>query len=143
MNDTVFDTTVVAFSNTHLSARRRGNSLDTRLRLLEGTIRGDFRVRYNAKLLNEYEQHVRQHRNDVIEMFFAVLDSERAVLVKKNSLSRQEFNLARNHRWPSHDQHLIAAALGGCQTHIYVTEAALVACASGIYRVFRIRVQAV
>ena len=143
MNDAVFDTTVVAFANSDLSARKPGNSLDTRLRLLEGTVRRDFRIRYNAKLLKEYEQHVREHRNDVIELFFGALDSKGAILVKKNSLSRQEFNLARNQRWPSHDQHLIAAALGGTQTHIYVTERALVSCAAGIYRVFRIRVRAV
>ena len=143
MNDTVFDTTVVAYSNSDLRARKKGNSLDRRIRLIERFVRGGFRLRYNTRLLGEYEEHIREYRNDVIELFFSMLDSNMAIRVPRNNLSRQEHQHAIEQRWPSHDQHLIAAALGGTRPVIYVTESQLANCAKRIKRVFSIRISKV
>src|SRR5258708_11582316 len=112
MNDAVLDTTVVAFGNSDIAARKRGNSLDVRLRILEAAVTRQIRIRYTPKLLGEYQQHVRERRNDVIELFFAVLDSGAAVLVRRNTLSRHHHARAVGERWPPHDEHLLAAAIG-------------------------------
>jgi hypothetical protein len=140
MSDAVFDATVVTLANSELTARRPGNALDRRLRLLESALHGRLRVRYNGRLLYEYTQHVRERRNDVVDLFFTVLDSPTAVRVARSTLSRQHHGLATGQRWPDHDQHLLAAALGGERPQIYVTESRLANCACGIHRIFRIRV---
>jgi hypothetical protein len=143
MSDVVFDTTVVDIGNQDIAHRRAGNSFDRTLNLLQAAIDGALRIRYNNKLRGEYEAHVRERRNDFIENFFTILDSPQALRVG-NTLSRQHYNLAvRTERWPSHDQHLISAALGGNRPRIYVTEQQLLNCAAGIYRRFRIRVQGI
>jgi hypothetical protein len=142
VNDAVFDTTVVAVGNRQIADRRSGNSFDKTLRLLQAVINRVMRVRYNSKLRREYDEHVRQYRNDFIEVFFTILDSPQAVQVARNSLSRQHYDMAvRQARWPSHDQHLLASALGGERPHIYVTEQYLQDCGPKIYRIFGIRVQ--
>jgi xanthine/CO dehydrogenase XdhC/CoxF family maturation factor len=141
MSDAVFDTTVVAIGNKAIADRKPGNSFDKILRLLQSVINHTSRVRYNYKLRGEYDEHVKQCRNDVIEVFFTILDSPQAIRVARNSLSRQHYVLAvRNARWPSHDQHLIAAALDGERPHIYVTELRLERSAPEIHRIFGIRV---
>jgi len=143
MNDGVLDTTVVACANCDLRARTQGNSLNRRAALIERCVTGSLRVLYNKVLLQEYKNHIREHRNDLIESFFAVLDSATAFLVRRSTLSRQDYNRARACRWPSHDQHLLAAALGGVRASIYVTEQALSRCAESIRREFRVRVEKV
>ncbi len=143
ISDAVFDTTVVAWANKDIATRKPGNSFDRRLGLLELVVAGRMRIRYNSRLLTEYGQHVRQRRNDVIEFFFTVLDSASAIRVPKNNLSRQQHRLAIQQRWPTHDQHLLAAALGGDRPCIYVTEKRHANCAFGIHRVFGIGVRLV
>jgi|SRR6266571_2677589 len=143
MSDAVLDTTVVAFANSDIAARRSGNSLDRRLRILQDVVGRRMQIRYNPKLLTEYQQHITERRNDVIELFFAVLDSSAAIRVGRNTLSRQHFERATGERWPAHDQHLLAAAMGGDRPQIYVTERRLSDLASGIHRKFRIRVRLV
>ena len=143
MSDAVFDATVVSFANSTLAGRRPGTSAERRFNLLNGAVRGRMRIRYNSKLLTEYTQHVRESRNDVIHIFFGLLDSQRAIRVPKNTLSRQDYQRAAAERWPHHDQHLLAAALGGDRPCVYVTEAQLANCAAGIQRIFRVRVHLV
>jgi hypothetical protein len=141
MPDYVLDASVVAFANGNLAARRRGNVFDRRLRVIEQVVAGNRRLRYNQKLLGEYQRLIRVFRNDAIELLFGVLDSQHSVLVARNSLSRQHHDTATKRcRWPSHDQHLLAAALGGVEPSIFVTEAHLANCAPRIFAHFAIRV---
>lgn len=143
MTDAVFDATVVSFANSTLAGRRPGTSAERRFNLLDGAVKGKTRIRYNPKLLTEYTQHVRERRNDAIRVFFDLLDSGSAIRVGRNTLSRQDYQSAAAERWPHHDQHLLAAALNGHRPYVYVTEAQLARCASGIHRVFSIRVHLV
>ena len=102
---------------------------------------GARRLRYNTKLRCEYEQVVRQYRNDAIELFFAVL-ADSALFVPRNNLSRQDYATARDRcRWPGHDQHLLAAALGGDDPTIFVTEECHARCAPCILARFGTRVE--
>jgi hypothetical protein len=141
MPDCVVDATKVAFSNGDLKGEKPGNILNRRLRVLRGIVSGDLRVRYNPKLLVEYEQAIKVFRNDVIEVFFIALTSERAIRVPRNALSRQDFNVAIvTCGWPSHDQHLIAAARGGDKTSLFVTEKAHGTSAKKIHTHFHITV---
>jgi len=142
MPDCVLDASVVAYSNGDLIGRRPGNLLHRRLLVIEQVCTGRLRLRYNAKLLHEYQELIKDHRNDIIELFFAVLDSEQTVLVRRNVLSRQHHATAtRKCRWPSHDQHLLAAAIGGDRPSVFVTETQLAACGPKIYAHFSVHVR--
>jgi hypothetical protein len=140
MPDCVIDATVVAYANGNLKGEKPGNILSRRLRVLRSVVNGEMQIRYNSKLLAEYTQLVKVHRNDVIEVFFIALESDRAIRVPRNTLSKQDYALAKTCRWPSHDQHLIAAARFGDKTSLFVTEQAHGASASKIRLHFRITV---
>jgi hypothetical protein len=143
MNDAVLDATVVSFANSTLAGRLPGTSAERRFNLLDRAVRGKMRIRYNPKLLREYTDHIREHRNDAIRVFFDLLDSEGAIRVQTNTLSRQRYLRAAEVRWPRHDQHLLAAALGGNRPCVYVTEKKLANCAAGIHRIFDVHVHLV
>jgi|SRR5208337_2809630 len=141
MPDCVLDAAVVYFANGELAGRRSGNALDRRLSVIEQAARGIWRIRYNPKLLGEYQRLIQESRNDVIDLFFILLDSEHAFFVKRNTLSGPQYEIAiKKCRWPSHDQHLLAAALGGDRPTVFVSEARHVACAKKILARFAVRV---
>ena len=143
MPDCVVDASVVAFANGDIAGRRPGNIFDKRLAVIEQVVAGTRRLRFNAKLVNEYQNIVKQHRNDVVEALFALLDnSQRSVFVKRNTLSRQNHVRAtQTCGWPSHDQHLLAAALDGDEPAVVVTEPHLAQCAPLVLMHFDIRVE--
>jgi hypothetical protein len=143
MPDCVLDATVVAFSNGDIAGRRPGNALDRRLAALEQIAAGVRRLRYNPKLLHEYQELIKEYRNDVIETLFNLLDdTRRAILVRRNSLSRQDHAKATEScGWPSHDQHLLAAALNGVDPVIVVTEEHHSQCANAILKHFAVHIE--
>jgi hypothetical protein len=140
MPDCVLDATVVAMANGDIAGRKPGNAFDRRLVVIEQLGSGAFRLRYNSKLREEYLRIVREYRNDVIDLFFIVL-TERAYLVGRNTLSRQNHATARTCEWPGHDQHLLAAALGGVDPLLFVTEQQHSKCGRCILRRFAIHVE--
>lgn len=141
MPDCVVDATIIYKANGDIAAGRRpGNILDRRLIVIEQIGSGARRLRYNSKLLNEYQQVAREHRNDVVELFFTAL-AERAVLVTRNKLSPHLYARATQCRWPSHDQHLLAAAVDGTNPTIFVTERRHVNCADCVLRRFAVHVE--
>lgn len=142
MRDGIYDTNVVVLSNGDLAGRKPGNSLDRRLRVLELCVTGERRPRYNRKLLGEYQDHVRRARNDVVELFMELLDRT-GVFVKKSTVSRQVHSQLITIGWQSHDQHLVAAALGGERPEIFTTEERLAGCCRSLKRAFGIQVSRV
>jgi hypothetical protein len=136
MPECVFDTSFVRLANDSLFGEKKGNLLSRRLAPLREAVAGQSQPRYNKKLLEEYSSQIREHRNDVVELFFVLLDSPQAILVKKNALSRQDKDKANGCRWPTHDQHVLAAAVGGKDVVIHVTEGTLGACSREVRRVF-------
>ncbi len=141
MPDCVVDATVVYMSNGNIAARRPGNVFDRRLKILEEIGEGLRRLRYNPKLLHEYQRLIENPRNDVIQLFFEVL-AESGVIVPGNRLPRHHYDTAtRRCRWPAHDQHLLAAAIGGLRPSIFVTEQTHANCAACILRNFAVRVE--
>lgn len=141
MPDCIFDATVITMANGEIAARKPGNIFDRRLTAIESAANGNCRIRYNPRLLREYLDHVRDRRNDVIELFFETLE-ERGLLVRRNNLSRQDYATATERcQWPAHDQHLLAAALGGDEPSIYVTERRHSDCGPKILNRFGIRIK--
>jgi len=136
MDECVFDASFVRLANDSLFGEKLGNLLNRRLNAMRTVVDGDCRIRCNSKLLTEYSAQVRDHRNDVIEQFFSLLDSQETVWVKRSTLSRQDKNKANKCRWPTHDQHVLAAAIGGNAVVIHVTEDALGLCATSVRRIF-------
>jgi len=139
MPDSILDATVVAFANGNIAARAKGNAFDRRLAAIEQVAYGHRRLRYNQKLLREYQQVIKEYRNDVVDLFFTVL-TDRSILVRTNTLSRQDYARAKKCRWPSHDQHLLAAAMGGDEPTIFVTESRHAVCAAKILARFGIHI---
>jgi|HubBroStandDraft_6_1064221.scaffolds.fasta_scaffold00040_2 hypothetical protein len=140
MPDCVIDATVIAMANGDIAGRRTGNALDRRLTVIEQVGRGARRLRYNSKLQREYGRIVQQYRNDAVELFFIVL-ADRSVFVARSTLSRQHHATATQKcKWPSHDQHLLAAALDGVDPTIFVTEPFHVQCAASVLAHFKIHV---
>ena len=142
MIDSVVDASLLGLANGNLDGRRPGNALDKRLRVIQQVNSGARRLRYNSRLLLEYRNIVKAMRNDLIEAFFLVLD-QKGVLVATNRLSRQNFEKATACRWPSHDQHLLAAAIGGTRPDLLVTEELLASRKSCIRQSLRVTVHQV
>ena len=139
MPNTVYDAAFVAYSNGDLVGRKRGNVLDKRLKAIEQFLTGERVAWYNNKLFTEYEMHVRLRRNDLIDAFFMrLVDVGRKAI--RSRLSRPHFATATEIRWPSHDQHLLAAAIEAEDATKFTTEEVLANCARGARRCFGVRV---
>lgn len=139
MANTVYDTSFVAMSNGDLAGRKPGNVLDRRLSKIEEFINGKRVAWYNNRLFHEYQVHIQHRRNDLIEVFFRCLaDSGRKA--RRNVLSARDYATCCQVRWPTHDQHLLAAAIEAGKSSIFVTEKTLAACAQAVRRKFRISV---
>jgi hypothetical protein len=136
MPECVFDTSFIAYARGPIANQKVGNLLHKRLTAIRSVTTGRSRVRYNQKLLNEYIDHAKAPRNDVVEQFFELLDSDHAIRVKRSTLSRTDKVKADFVGWPTHDQHVLAAAIGGTDVIIHVTERALGLCTTKVKRVF-------
>lgn len=143
MAECVFDTSFVYLANGLLEGARAGNLLHRRLVAIKEVVDGQSRPRFNRKLLNEYQDKIREYRNDVVELFITLLDTDRAIYVSRNTLRRPERARAIECRWPAHDYHLLAAAVGGTAVVIYVTESAHGTCGAMIKRKFGVTIRRV
>jgi hypothetical protein len=139
MRNTVVDASVVAVSNGDLRGRRQNNSMDRRLLIFEEFASRSRRPLYNSRLFSEYQAVTRTVRNDAIRLFLELL-TERGLLVRTNRLQRGVRDRAWRCRWPKHDQHLMAAALGATDAELIVTENTLAACQACVLREFGVRV---
>lgn len=144
MPDRVFDTKFVAAANGPMtqSSRKQNNVLDRRLKHIEEfAIHQRVRARYNSKLLEEYEAKLLESRNDIIQLFLTKLaDSQKCTFVKSNKLQRSDYAKCCDIGWPSHDQHLLAAAVNGEKVAICTTEQSHGVVGKQVYREFRIAV---
>lgn len=139
MSDCVIDAALIHLSNGDLAGRRPGNVLDRRLKVIEDVGEGKRRPRYNQKLFGEYQCLTKKLRNDVVAAFIQVL-TDSGVRVKRNCLKSRDHGKATKCGWPSHDQHLLAAALEGQNPTIFVSEWKHGTCAASVLRVFGVRV---
>lgn len=142
MAERVYDASFVGYANCSLDepTPERQAFLRQLLDAIVQVIRGHARLRCNPALLTEYARLLKDHRNDVIDEFVAILDDERTIIVKRNTLRSNENAKADKCGWPFHDRHLLAAAIGGTEVTIHVTESRLGVCAAMIWRVFEVRV---
>jgi hypothetical protein len=138
MDDAVIDATVLAYANGPIGHQISG-ALARCLPIITKVVDEQWRCRYNIKLLNEYCEHVKVRRNDMIVVFFTILDSPRA-FVARNNLRHHEYAKAIEIRWPPHDHHLLAAAIDGINPSIVVTEDKLARLSQRAKREFGVRV---
>jgi hypothetical protein len=139
MSECVFDASFIGKANGPLTGERAGNLLSKRLIAMRRVTAGESRIRYNAKLLAEYICLVKERRNDVVDQFFEILDKGPKVKAK-STLGHADKARANKCRWPTHDQHVLAAAIGGKDVVIHVTENALGLCSSEVRRVFGFKI---
>lgn len=131
MSDAVFDATVITYSNRGLLETDKTEYASAGIALLTKFVSSTRRIRVNPKLVREYEEH-NVRRSDLIELFLTLLTSDRTVHSKKNTLPTHLFLKSRKAGWPTHDQHLLAAADDGA--FIYVTEQRHSVCSAKIKR---------
>lgn len=141
MNDAVIDTAVVSLANADLSNKPLTGKFKSRLEKIELCIKKKSRLRINDKLRTEYLDHLSNIRNDYVALFIQMLDTDSVVKARRSTLSRQDHQTATSCRWPSHDQHLLAAAIGGNRVKLWVHESAHTQCAACIRRRFSVRVE--
>jgi hypothetical protein len=140
MTNVVYDTILIAQANGAIAGRRAGNVMDLRLAAIEKFLKGMRVAWYNSKLEKEYGEKIKQTRNDVIEAFIIRL-ADHGKRSKRSSLSRQEHARARDLGWPSHDQHLLAAAIDAGDAMISTSEVALRACSKALRREFSVSIE--
>jgi hypothetical protein len=140
MDDCVFDASFIAKANGHLAGEKQGNLLNRRLSAIRQVTSGKSRIRYNPKLLDEYCHLVKELRNDIVDQFVTLLEDENTVRLSGSTLCRQDKAKANKCRWPTHDQHVLAAAVGGKQVTIHVTENALGGCSVAVKKCFGFKV---
>ncbi len=137
MKDTVYDASFVKFSLAESSESERSELTNQRWKEIEGFIVGKRKLYYNQKLGKEYNQLLKNATNDdsVQAFIFALVDT--GIKGSKNGLSRQKRVQAQAAGWPTHDDHLLSAALLGTKTEIFVTEQTLANCGTAIKRIFK------
>jgi hypothetical protein len=140
MSDSVVDTTFIALANEELAEARADDLLYKLVTAIGKIVEGKDRLRVNPKLLKEYEPHICEHRNDIVDQFVALLDSPETVRLTSSSLRRSDNAKAETCHWPGHDRHLLAAAINGEKVTIHVTEHALAQCAAAVKRIFGFKV---
>jgi hypothetical protein len=142
MAESVFDASFIGYANSSLDdpTPHRREFLRQLLNAITSVISRQSNLRCNQKLLSEYEGHLKVRRNDVIDQFITILDSEETVKLSGSTLRSPHKARANDCRWPSHDQHVLAAAIDGTNVTIHVTERVLGLCAQDIWRKFRIRI---
>ena len=140
MSDSVVDTSFIAMANEELAEVGQNELLHRRISAIGNIVDGKDRLRVNPKLLKEYEPHIRERRNDIVDQFVALLDAPETIKLSSSSLRKADNVRANDCRWPTHDKHLLAAAMGGEAVTIHVTENALALCARDVRRVFGFKV---
>jgi len=142
MAEAVYDSSFIGYANVSLddpTAERR-EFLRQLVAAIALVVSGQTSLRWNKALRTEYDDIVKVHQNDAVDQFFAILTSENATFVAKNSLRKHENVRAHDCNWPQHDRHLIAAAIDGTNVTIHVTERRLGVCTERMWRILRIRV---
>jgi hypothetical protein len=142
MAECVFDASFIGYANGPLDGQVAALKEVPRqlLATIETVIAGRGRLRCNPKLLEEYDKLTKVPYNDLIVLFITLLDSERTTKLKSNTLRRQDNAKAEECGWPQHDRHVLAAAVGGTDVTIHITEPRLGRCSTKVWRVFKIRV---
>jgi len=142
MADNVYDASFIGYANCSLGDPTPGRRdfLEKLIAAIVPVVSGTSRVRWNNTLRIEYDRLIKEHRNDVVDQFFAMLTSGSAVFVARNRLRKHEDQDAEKCNWPYHDRHLIAAAVDGEDVTIHVTEERLGRCGASILRLFEIHV---
>ena len=141
MSDAVVDASVIGMTDEDLLAQGSEDSIRRRVKLIDDCANKKLRLRCNPTLEGEYSRILKDSNKDLHILFLGALES--AFRVTKNKLDRHAYLRSLDAGWPSHDQHLLAAAIGGTRPTIYVTEKKLFSCATKVKREFSISVSSI
>ena len=138
MSETVYDTRFLACANGNISNLRPFSQLQKRVSYVKEFSDGKTTARFNAKLLQEYDKHIKEYRNEIIESFFKLL-VDHGIKSNRNTLTGPDWQRLDG-AWPTHDRHLLAAAIDGVKVRIITSEKDLVKKKAVVKRIFRIDV---
>jgi len=140
MSDCVVDTSFIALANKTMEEPPTEDVLYQRIDAIRLIVETNQRLRVNPKLLTEYEPHIKEQRNDVVDQFVALLDDPNTVKLSSNTLRKADNAKANTCRWPTHDKHVLAAAIDGDNVTIHVTDNVLGNCAKAVRRIFGFKI---
>ena len=144
----VVDTTVLQKANAPITKPvARGSKFARRLAVLRGIREGRIVALHSPRLIQEYEEHVKEPRNEFVRAFFELL----------NNVGRATCNAtynwppwtgavkekARKCRFPREDYHVLRTAIRGTPSTIITEEERMLRTDACIYRELRVHVRGI
>jgi hypothetical protein len=135
----VLDTNVLQKANATISTEPRHNSkFVRRVDLLQRVAEGTFVVMYSARLIGEYDRHIKEPRNDYVKAFLEILSKS----AERNwhGVWRSDREAARKCKYPAHDDHVLRTAIHPEGCHLFSEENGILASAACIKSKFDVSI---
>jgi hypothetical protein len=140
----VVDTTVLQKANAPITKPvARGSQFARRLAILRAILEGEIVALYSSRLVHEYEQHVKEPRNDFVRAFFELLDDVGRATYNWHRWTGAVRDKARKCRFPREDYHVLRTAIRGTPSAIITEEQRMVGTDACIYRELRVHVKGI
>ncbi len=142
----VIDTVILQSANAELTVQPKKSALiNKRFELLERIGKRELIALVSERLINEYQNHLREPRNTYIRAFLELLVRPDGTKIKFNWKKRwptSDQEIARNCGFPKHDDHLLRTAIlaDGVKSSILTEEQKLISTDKCIHRTFRVHI---
>jgi predicted nucleic acid-binding protein len=138
----VVDTNVLQKANAPLGpVIKEGRKIRRRLELLSQIRRREVTILYSRQLVHEYRTQIQHPRNEFVRAFFEVITGGANAIFNWRTPWRSDRVIARECRYPDHDDHVLRTALHDDSTTIYTEDEPMLRAGECIYRRLRVRIQ--
>jgi len=114
-----------------------------RLAVLRGIREGRIVALHSPRLIQEYEQHVKEPRNEFVRAFFELLDDVGRATYNWHPWTGAVKEKAKKCRFPPEDYHVLRTAIRGNPSTIITEEDRVLRTDRCIYRRLRVHVRSV
>ena len=140
----VVDTTVLQKANAPITKPvARSGQFARRLDVLQAILDGRIVVLYSRRLIHEYEEHVKEPRNDLVRAFFELLDDVGRATQNWHPLTGDVKAKARKCRFPREDYHVLRTAIRENPSTIVTEEERMLRTDACIYRTLRVHIRSI
>jgi len=141
VRECVIDTVVLQKTNAPLAhAPRPHAKIRVRLQLLKRIRQGNLVVLASKNLLEEYKRQITTPRNDYVQAFFALLDSNTVQWNWEKRWPGGDRARARKCRYPKEDDHVLRTAIRPHPSYIVTEEGRMLKADQCIYRQFHVHI---
>ena len=140
----VVDTIVLQKANAPITKPvARGSQFARRLAVLQDIREGRLVPLHSRQLVQEYEEHVKEPRNEFVKAFFELLDDVRRATYNWHPWTGAVREKARKCRFPREDHHVLRTAIRGTPSTIITEEKRMLRTDACIYRELRVHVRGI